>query len=67
VIDYATELGALVVAAAGNDGDNGPFYPAAYRNVLSVGSTNSSDRKSSFSNYGYWLDVMTPGQNMYNT
>ena len=66
-IDYATQLGALVVAAAGNDGDERLFYPAAYRNVLAVTSTNSSDQKSSFSNYGFWVDVAAPGENIYAT
>ena len=66
-IDYATQLGALVVAAAGNDGDDGFFYPAAYRHVLAVASTNSSDQKSSFSNYGFWVDVAAPGENIYAT
>ena len=66
-IDYVTQLGALVVAAAGNDGNDSFFYPAAYRHVLAVTSTNSNDQKSSFSNYGFWVDVAAPGENIYAT
>ncbi|MCG3121197.1 MAG: hypothetical protein ALAOOOJD_04197 [bacterium] len=68
VIDeVTTQYGALVVAAAGNDNENGLFYPAAYRNVLAVASTNNSDQKSSFSNYGHWIDVAAPGESIYAT
>ena len=28
---------------------------------------NQSDRKSSFSTYGSWVDVATPGSNIYST
>ncbi len=67
VINYATELGALVIAAAGNANSNLNFYPASYDKVLSVASTDQSDKKSGFSNYGEWIDVSAPGSNIYST
>jgi subtilisin family serine protease len=67
VIDYATSLGALVVAAAGNEANNCPGYPAAYRNVLAVAATTSSDRLAGFSSFGYWVDLAAPGTNIYGT
>ena len=67
VIDYATEQGSLVVGAAGNSGSDVFFSPAGYRNVLGVASTGQSDFKSFFSNYGYWLDVSAPGENILST
>lgn len=68
IINYATyNKGALVVAAAGNNGKQMNFYPAAYQNVLAVGSVNSNNVKSSFSNWGYWVDVMAPGENVLST
>ncbi|MDZ7343182.1 MAG: S8 family serine peptidase [candidate division KSB1 bacterium] len=67
IIDYATALGALVVASAGNDNSSGLFYPAAYRNVLSAAATTSSDQRSSFSNFGYWVDVSAPGESIFST
>lgn len=67
VIDYASSKGSLVVAAAGNSNSIDEFYPAAFRGVFSVASTTSSDTKSSFSNYGRYVDVSAPGSNIYNT
>ena len=56
-IAEARKQGALIVAAAGNDGvnaDKTPFYPAAYpdSNVLSVAATDDRDKLASFSNFG---------------
>ena len=68
VITYATiNKNSLVVCAAGNNSSSGTFYPAGYKYVLSVASTNSSDIKSSFSNYGSSIDVCAPGSSIYST
>jgi len=61
VCNYAWNNGVILVAAAGNDGTNQQFYPAAYNNVISVASTTNGDAKSSFSQYGTWLDIAAPG------
>jgi hypothetical protein len=58
-------MNSLVVAAAGNDGVEMDFFPAAYNNVLSVASTSNSDAKSAFSNYGSFVDVCAPGSSIY--
>ncbi len=69
VVNAVTQEGALVVAAAGNDGQNSDFnpqYPANYPNVLAVGATASpSDDKASFSNYGTNVPVYAPGVNIW--
>jgi thermitase len=49
-VQQADAAGAVIVAAAGNDGDPTLNYPAAYDEVISVASTTSSDSRSSFSN-----------------
>lgn len=67
VINYAWNKGCIVVAAAGNDNVSTQFYPAAFNNVISVASTTSSDAKSSFSNYGSWIDISAPGSNIFST
>lgn len=67
VINAATNQGAILVAAAGNDGTNQQFYPAAYNNVISVASTTISDAKSSFSQYGNWIDIAAPGSAIRST
>jgi len=67
VINYAANAGCILVAAAGNDDVNTPFYPANYNNVISVASTTTTDGKSSFSNYGSWIDVSAPGSAIRST
>ena len=59
---YATAHGALVVAAAGNDGSPFLDYPAALPGVLSVGASDQSDRLYGFSNSG--AAVAAPGENL---
>ncbi|MEI4618354.1 S8 family serine peptidase, partial [Bacillus cereus] len=66
-IQYAWNKGAVIVAAAGNTGTTAPNYPAYYENVIAVASTDSNDKKSSFSTYGTWVDVAAPGSNIYST
>jgi hypothetical protein len=62
VIRTAVALGSVVVAAAGNDGRQMPFYPAAYPEVLSVAATDSADLKTWYSNYHETVDVAAPGE-----
>jgi thermitase len=52
-IDYAWEKGAVIVAAAGNNGKSAPTYPAAYGNCLSVAAIDSENQLYPFSNL--WL------------
>ncbi len=66
-VRYASRKGALVVAAAGNDGTNRRNYPAAYPEALAVAATNSADRRASFSSYGRWVDVAAPGVDILST
>lgn len=73
-VNYATERGILVVAAAGNDDTTDPMYPAAYPEVLAVGTTewvsgmcDISVRKACFSNYGYYVDIAAPGLDILST
>jgi subtilisin family serine protease len=67
IITYATEQGALVVASAGNDRSDAFFSPAGYKGVLGVASTDPSDGKSDFSNYGQFIDVCAPGEGILST
>ncbi len=67
IINYAVSKGSLVVGAAGNDNLDKIIFPANYSGALSVGSSNSSDNKSSFSNYGVDLDIMAPGSSIKST
>jgi Subtilase family len=63
-VAHAASEGIVVVAAAGNNGNQTVFYPAAYPQVISVAATTSSDRRYGWSNYGSWVQVAAPGCNV---
>ena len=67
IIDYAWNKGSIVIAAAGNSNTNALHYPAAYNNVYCVASVATNNVKSSFSNYGTWVDISAPGNNIMST
>lgn len=60
----AYNAGILIVAAAGNRGkiDGVVEYPAAYDEVLGVGSVDSNADISYTSSYGEQVDIMAPGE-----
>ena len=72
-IGRARAKGVLIVASAGNDGNNvdsKPNFPAAYpdSNILSVAATNSKDKLPSFSNFGAkTIDLAAPGDHIAST
>lgn len=62
IIQACIDHGIIIVAAAGNDRyRNNPMYPAYLPGVISVASVNSNRQISSFSNYGEWVTVASPG------
>lgn len=67
IITWASQQGAVLVAAAGNNNVNTMFYPAGYVECIAVAATGSNDSKASFSNYGSWIDISAPGNNIYST
>jgi subtilisin family serine protease len=57
--------GVTYAIAAGNDGrDASSTSPARVTEALTVGSTTSSDARSSFSNYGSVVDIFAPGSSI---
>lgn len=67
VVTAVEEMGALIVAAAGNNNRNQAFYPASYDGVLSVASSADDDVRSGFSNYNTRVDISAPGTFIYST
>jgi hypothetical protein len=49
-----------VVACAGNQASDRPFWPAALKHVIAVAALDGTDR-AEFSNYGWWVDACAPG------
>ena len=65
-IDYAQKQGALVVSAVGNDGESSDlYYPAAYEDVLAVGSHDRELRLSTFSQRSGIADILAPGEDIW--
>ena len=60
-IDYAHDNGVLVVFAAGNDGSNNEWYPAAHSSCIAVAATDDAGVVAPFSNTGDWVDILGPG------
>lgn len=63
VFEDAIAAGIVVVAAAGNDGDDNvsTFYPAAFPGVLAIGSTDNDDLRADHSNAGPYNFISAPG------
>jgi hypothetical protein len=66
-VNYAWNKGAVVFAGAGNSGNSTPNYPAACDNVVAVSATEPTDTLASFSNFGSWIDLSAPGNNILTT
>jgi subtilisin family serine protease len=66
-VKYAYEKNVLLVAAAGNEEDDAKRYPAAYDEVIAVTSTDENDQRASESNFGDWIELAAPGENIWTT
>ena len=81
-IRRAYNAGIIIVAAAGNDQDQGegysldktPIYPACHDGndgenmVIGVAATDTLDQKADFSSYGFnCVDIAAPGVSFYST
>ncbi|MGI5530826.1 type VII secretion-associated serine protease mycosin [Streptomyces syringium] len=60
----------VVIASAGNDGQDGKSkdtYPAAYPGVLAVGASDRNNERAPFSQSGPFVGVAAPGVEMVST
>ena len=61
VIEYAYQLGVVLVASSGNEAEESLFYPAGFDKTIAVGAIDVRSQVASFSNFGWNLDVVAPG------
>lgn len=63
-LDYAVAHGVLIVAAAGNDGAEGPHFPSGDARVIGVGASRADGTVAAFSNRGAaaGVEVVAPGE-----
>ncbi len=71
-VAYASDLGSVVVMAAGNDGGRSPIYPAAHAEThgIAVGAVDQEKSLASFSNRAglTFLDYVTaPGVSIFSS
>lgn len=57
----AWDAGVVIFAAAGNNGNTLPSYPAAYPDVISVMAVDAAGNRTSYSNYGSGVELAAPG------
>lgn len=66
VYDKARENGVVVLVAAGNEyTDAKEISPASCNNIITVGATDMSGDKASFSNFGDYVDIMSAGESVW--
>lgn len=66
-VNYATAKGSIVVVSAGNENTTAFKYPCLSSSSFCVGSTDSSDNRSSFSSFGAAVDIAAPGSSIWST
>jgi subtilisin family serine protease len=66
-LSAAMSAGIVFCAAAGNENSSEADYFGTYGGILAVAATDQTDHKSSYSNYGYWIEVSAPGDQIYST
>ncbi len=66
-VTHATEQGVIIISAVGNDGTSVLNYPAAYDNVIGVGSIDMKNKVTSFSQKNGSVFVVAPGAGVIST
>lgn len=72
MVKKASENGVMIVAAAGNDGNeegtgNSMNYPAKFQEVFAVGATDLNNKRAYFSSTGVEIDIAAPGYEINST
>jgi subtilisin family serine protease len=74
VIEDTIKNDVVVAAAAGNSNTTVPHYPAAGNGtaasadgLVAVTAVDMYDKKSDYANYGTWVDIAAPGNDIRST
>lgn len=67
VINYAAEMGVIVISATGNDGSDIPYVPARFEQTIGVAASREDGEPVTFSNYGASVDLIAPGKIILST
>ncbi len=63
IVNYAViNKDVAMVAAAGNSSSTSRFWPASYKNVVSVTGSTANDLRWGGSNYNYEVDITAPSE-----
>lgn len=65
-VAYAISKGVIVVASAGNSGQDYPQYPASFDSVLAVTSVEQNLTRSDFSSWGSSVSFAEYGRSVYS-
>jgi hypothetical protein len=60
-VQYARNRGVVVLASAGNNGENAAFYPGALPGVIGVAASDLANNPYRWSNRGRWFELAAPG------
>ncbi len=66
-LEYAYARGVVLIGASGNSNESESIFPAAYRKVIAVASTNQFQQRFYRSNYGASVDIGAPGNGIIST
>lgn len=65
-MEFASQNGMTLYAAAGNQPTGTPIYPAGYKSVVAVGGLNPDGSRWQNSNYGDFVDTYQPALANFN-
>jgi len=63
-LEYASDKGVILVASAGNDGEEKINFPAGFDKTIAVSASDADDEVTYWSTYGSNISVTAPGDNI---
>lgn len=66
-VKAAADAGIILIAAAGNTEHQNVNYPAAYNEVIAVGSINAEGELAELTSTGTQLELLAPGEQVFTT